>query len=207
MKPGTFDDLTRALAAPTSRRWAFRRFGGILGFGALFGTVGGVALTELSPGVAFASSTYDCIYFCESVFPAGSNRSQCSSDAANGTGLCYSAGPRSTGGSKSICCPSDANGQCTSYSGATSCGSGQTCKHGTCVSTCSGGTTLLNGTCAQSCSSSCSCGFCVHDLILGSYCTSGQGSLTLCVTDLTCPKGEFCNNLLGIGVCQTAVSC
>src|SRR5437899_595305 len=97
MKPGTFDDLTRTLAVPTSRRRAFRRFGGILGFGALFGTVGGVALTELSPGVALASSNYDCIYFCESVFPAGSARSQCTTDAANGMGLCYSAGPRSTG--------------------------------------------------------------------------------------------------------------
>jgi hypothetical protein len=202
MKPGTFDNLTRALATPTSRRRAFRRLGGILAGG----TVAGVALTSVSPGVALASSTYDCLYFCESVFPAGSNRTQCTSDAAHGTGLCYSAGPRSTGGSKSICCPADANGQCTSYSGATSCGSGQTCTHGTCVSTCSG-KTLLNGTCAQSCSGSCSCGFCVSDLLQGSYCTNAQGSLTLCATDLTCPRGEFCNNILGIGVCQTAVAC
>lgn len=206
MKPGTFDKVTKALAAPTSRRRAFQRLGGLVGFGALFGTVGGVALAKLTPGVALASSNYDCIYFCESVFSAGSNRTQCENDATNGTGLCYTAGPRAIGGSKSICCPADANGQCTSYSEATSCGSGQTCTHGTCVSTCSG-THLLNGTCAQSCSGSCSCGFCVSDLLLGSYCSNAQGSLSLCVTDLTCPTGEFCNNILGIGVCQTAVLC
>jgi hypothetical protein len=202
MKSGTFDGLTKALASPASRRSVFRRFAGVL----LGGTVGGAALATLSPNVAFASSNHDCVYFCESVFPAGSNRTQCTSDAANGTGLCYSLGPRSTGGSKSICCLSDSNGQCTSSS-VTSCSSSQTCHHGTCVSTCSGGTTLLNGTCAQSCSGSCSCGFCVTDLVLNSYCTNAQGSLTLCVTDLTCPKGEFCNNILGVGVCQTAVSC
>lgn len=202
MKPGTFDGLTKILAAPASRRLAFRRIGSILGLG----TLGGVALAELSPGVAQASSNYDCTYFCEAVFPAGSNRNQCLSDASNGTGLCYSLGPRSSGGSRSICCPSNTNGQCTSYTQASSCGSGQTCTHGTCVSTCSG-TTLLNGTCAQSCSGGCSCGFCASDLVTSSYCTTAQGSLTLCVTDLTCPKGEFCNNILGIGVCQNAVVC
>src|SRR5579859_3530862 len=203
MKPGTFDTLTKALATPTLRREALSRMAGIFGLG----TLTAVTQTALSPAVALASgSNYDCIYFCESVFPAGSNRTQCSTDAANGKGLCYSAGPRSTGGSKSICCPADSNGQCTSYSSATSCGSGQTCTQGTCVSTCSG-TTLLNGTCAQTCSGSPSCGSCAPDLLLGHYVTNGQGSLTLCVTDLTCPKGEFCNNILAIGVCQTAVVC
>src|SRR5712691_1945161 len=203
MKSGTFDDLTRVLAAPMLRRRVFRRIAGVFGFSLL----GGSLLPALSPAVAFASSTFDCIYFCETVFPSGSARTQCTSDASNGTGLCYSLGPKSSGGSKSVCCLADSNGQCSSSSGVTSCSSGHTCKHGTCVSTCSGGTTLLNGTCAQSCSGSCSCGFCVHDLVLNSYCTNAQGSLTLCVTDLTCPKGEFCNNILGVGVCQTAVSC
>jgi hypothetical protein len=194
MKPGTFDGLTKLLARPTSRRQAFRRLGGILGLDAL----GGVALAS--------STNFDCINFCDAVFPFGSARSQCLSDAWHGTGLCYSLGPRSTGGSKSVCCPSDANGHCTSYTQTSSCGSGQTCTHGTCVSTYSG-TTLLNGTCAQSCSGGCSCGTCASDLVTSSYCTTGQGSLTLCVSDQTCPKGEFCNNILGVGVCQNAVVC
>src|SRR5919108_4695038 len=89
MKPGTFDGLTKFLAGPTSRRSAFRRLGGLLGLG----TLGGVALADLSPGIALASGTnYDCLYFCEAVFPAGANRNQCLSDAFNGTGLCYSLG-------------------------------------------------------------------------------------------------------------------
>jgi hypothetical protein len=202
MKPDTFDGLTKLLATPISRRRAFRRIGGILAGGSL----AGVAALDLSPGVALADTTYDCLYFCASLFPAGANRNQCLSDAKTGTGLCYSLGPKSPGGSTSICCPSDANGQCTSYTQTSSCGSGQTCQSGTCVSTCSG-TTLLNGTCAQPCSGGCSCGFCASDLALNSYCTTAQGSLTLCVTDLTCPKGEFCNNILGVGVCQNAVVC
>ena len=72
MKPGTFDGLTKALARPTSRRSAFQRLAGVV----IGGTVGGPALAALSPQAAFASSTYDCIYFCESVFPAGSHRTQ-----------------------------------------------------------------------------------------------------------------------------------
>ena len=203
MKPGTFDGLTKFLAAPISRRSAFRRLGSLLAGGSL----SGVALADLAPGVALASGTnYDCLYFCEALFPAGANRNQCLSDAQSGTGLCYSLGPRSAGGSKTICCPTDANGQCSSYTQTSSCSSGQTCTGGTCVSSCSG-TRLLNGTCAQSCSGGCSCGFCASDLVLNSYCTTDQGSLTLCVTDLTCPKGEFCNNIVGVGVCQNAVVC
>src|SRR5437762_2214683 len=148
MKSGTFDDLTRTLATPMLRRRVFRRIAGVFGFSLL----GGSTLAALSPRVAEASSTFDCLYFCESVFPAGSARTQCTSDAQSGTGLCYSLGPKSSGGSKSVCCLADSNGQCSSSSGVTSCSSSQTCKHGICVSTCSGGTTLLNGTCAQSCS-------------------------------------------------------
>ena len=202
MKPGTFDGLTKALAA---RPHAARPSGG---WQACWSEARWAAWPwprsprkRPSPVPRMTVST-----FARRSSRRGLNRTQCQSDAANGTGLCYSLGPRSSGGSKSICCPSDANGQCTSYTQTSSCGSGQTCHHGTCVSTCSG-TKLLNGTCAQSCSGGCSCGFCVSDLLIGSYCTTAQGSLTLCVTDLTCPKGEFCNNILGVGVCQNAVVC
>src|SRR2546425_9055631 len=113
MKRGTFDDLTKALATSTSRRQAFRRFAGIL-FG---GTVGGVALAELTPGVALAGGgNSDCAHFCNAIFAPGPARGQCKDDAAHGTGLCFTCGPKSAGGSQAICCPTDAGGQCTSYS-------------------------------------------------------------------------------------------
>ena len=130
MKRSTFDDLTKAVATSNSRRQALRRIVGIL-FG---GTVGGVALAELTPGVALAAGgNSDCAHFCNAVFAPGSARGQCKDDAAHGTGLCYTCGPKSPGGSQPICCPEDSNGQCTSYSSATCCSGEQICQNGTCV--------------------------------------------------------------------------
>jgi len=153
MKPGTFDELTRILATSTSRRQAFRRIAGMLAGG----TVGGAALAELAPGVALADGgNSDCAHFCNAVFAPGDARGQCKDDAAHGTGLCYTCGPKSTGGSQHICCPMDSNGFCTSYSSATCCDSGLclTCSNGTCVSACDANLCLAcsNGTCVSTCS-------------------------------------------------------
>ncbi len=199
MKPGTFDAFTKALATPNSRRQALRRIGGILG---------GTALAGILPGVALADNS-DCAHFCNSVFAPGSARGQCKSDAAHGTGLCYTCGPASPGGSQAICCPQNADGTCTSYSSATCCGSGQTCTNGTCVATCSG-VILSNGTCAQPCSpnGTCSCTGCGEDLeTLNNYCTDSGGSQTPCTSDSDCVKGEFCLVNAPEFVCVTAVVC
>jgi len=165
MKRGTFDDLTKVLATSTSRRQALRRIAGIL-FG---GTVGGAALAELSPGIALADGgNSDCAHFCNAVFAPGSARGQCKSDAAHGTGLCYTCGPKSAGGSQPICCSTDSNGQCTSYSSATCCDTGLclTCSNGTCVSTCDPNLCLTcsSGTCISTCNTSqiCVSGTCVN---------------------------------------------
>ena len=88
MKPNIFDDMTKAIATATTRRQALRRIAGILG---------GTALAGLFPGLALADNS-DCAHFCNSVFDPGPDRGQCKSDAAHGTGLCYTCGPASPGG-------------------------------------------------------------------------------------------------------------
>jgi hypothetical protein len=197
MKSGTFDDLTRTLASTTSRRGAFRRIAGILAGG----TVGGATLFELSAGVALADGgNSDCADFCNAIFAPGSARGQCKSDAAHGTGLCYTCGPKSSGGSQAICCPTDSNGQCTSYSSATCCGSGQTCQSGTCVVATCTGVVLCNGTCAHPCDPfnpphACPCGSCYIDNdFQHGYCITGGGSRASCNTDCDCMTGEFCSS-------------
>jgi hypothetical protein len=153
MDPTKFDDLTKALATPTSRRQALRRIGGILG---------GTALAGLLPGVALADNSA-CAHFCASVFGADTPAAdQCTSDAAHGTGLCYTCGPASPGGTQPICCPENGSGQCTSYSSATCCSGGRVCQNGGCC-------LPINGRCnvdSDCCSSHCQAvpgelGFCV----------------------------------------------
>ena len=142
MEPSQFDELTKALATSTSRRQALRRIGGFLG---------GTALAGLFPGLALASNSA-CAKFCNAVFGADTPAAmQCISDAAHHKGLCYICGPASLGGTQPICCSENGSGQCTSYSSATCCTSGQTCAGGTCCPT----GQACNGTCCpsgQSCS-------------------------------------------------------
>jgi hypothetical protein len=206
MKPGTFDDLTRRLANTTSRRGAFRRIAGMLAGG----TVGGAALAGLSPGIVLANGgNSDCAHFCNAIFAPGSARGQCKDDAAHGTGLCYSCGPKASGGSQPICCSTDSNGFCTSYSSATCCSGGQSCQSGTCVTTCNT-TVLSNGTTVQPCDRAvgCSCGFCIF---------GGSPSETFCSNDVRppgdlacfnhagCPLGSFCDGAQDL--CFEAVIC
>ncbi|HJT59484.1 MAG TPA: hypothetical protein VJ761_23450 [Ktedonobacteraceae bacterium] len=127
MESNIFDEVTKALATSTSRRQALRRIGGILG---------GTALAGLFPGLALADNS-GCAHFCTSVFGGDTPaQAQCASDAAHHTGLCYSCGPASPGGTKPICCTKNGSGFCTSYSSATCCSGGQVCQNGTCVTPC-----------------------------------------------------------------------
>jgi hypothetical protein len=129
MDSSKFDAFTKAIATPASRRQALRRIGG--------GILGGTVLAGLFPGLALAANN-DCAHWCDSVFAPGPARGQCKSDAAHGVGLCYTCGPASPGGTKTICCSENSGGhqgQCTSYSNATCCTSGQVCQNGECVTT------------------------------------------------------------------------
>jgi hypothetical protein len=213
MKPQTFDTLTRALADPISRRGALGRIVGMLGLS----TLGGGTLAALSPGIALAGGgNSDCAHFCNAVFDPGPDRGQCKSDAAHGTGLCPACG----NGTLPVCCPTNPDGTCTSYSSAICCSSGQVCQvtplpggdfEVACMSPCPSGTVQLsNGTCAMPCpvgGRCCSSGNCFPDN--GSaYCTNRQGSFDICTTDSDCPMGEFCNATgINPGHCVTAEVC
>ena len=193
MDPTTFDELTKALATSTSRRQALRRIGG---------TLTGVVLASLFPGRILASNS-SCAKFCNAVFGADTPAAmQCISDAAHHKGLCYTCGPASPGGTKPICCPENGSGQCTSYSSATCCTSGQGCCSGTCTdlnttsncgscgNTCSGTTpACCSGTCADLSSDPNNCGTC------GNVCSSG-----------TCQSGQC--GCLGLNAnCTSASQC
>ena len=195
MKPHTFDNLTRALAAPISRRSALGRIAGMLGLG----TVGGATLAGLSPGIALAGGgNSNAAQFCSANFAPGPDRGQCVVAAAQGGGLFTSCG----GGTQSVCCPTNANGQCTSYSSATCCSSGQVCMNGTCVSACPAGTAqLCNGTCATTCASfgpctgSCGSTFCRGDNDRSTKICSNFSSINgSCTSDCDCAQGYFCYN-------------
>ena len=186
-----FDEITKALATKTSRRQTLRRLGGILG---------ATALAGFFPGLAFASNS-TCAHFCAAVFGADTPAAgQCTSDAAHGKGLCYTCGPASAGGTKSICCPGG-SGHCTSYSSATCCAGSQTCCGGTCTScptggVCSGsscvcpaGQSNCHGTCKNTTSDPTNCGTCGHVCAAGETCVSGACT---CGSHGDCPAGQSC---------------
>jgi hypothetical protein len=127
MAESRFDDVARLVASSTSRRQALRVLGGAA-VGALF----------VRTGTAFAGGGNSaCAHFCNSVFGEGTAaQSQCASDAAHHTGLCYTCGPASPSGTSPICCTQNSNGTCTSYGGATCCTTGQTCTNGHCAAVC-----------------------------------------------------------------------
>src|SRR5579884_3055366 len=118
-----FDELTRRLVRPVSRRQALK-----LAIAALAGSI----FADSRSGRAFAGGgNSDCAHFCHAVF-SGDDAGKCTSDAAHGTGLCYSAcGPNGAGGTL---CGAQSNGQFKSYSGTACCTSGSACCGNTCTS-------------------------------------------------------------------------
>jgi hypothetical protein len=133
MENQRFDDLARLVAAQPSRRQALKALVGVL--------VGGLFL-QMDPERGFAANSA-CAHWCSTHF-AGADASRCTSDAAHGHGLCYTAcGPSGNGGklccgpgyATTTCCASGVatclNGGCcpnASVCGAACCGSGSTCQ-------------------------------------------------------------------------------
>jgi len=201
-----FDELTKALATPTSRRQTLHRIGGAL--------AGGLLATLLPEGVlAKGGGNSACAHFCAEVFGADTPAAdQCTSDAAHHKGLCYTCGPASSGGgvASSICCSRNGSGYCSSYSSAhCPCDTSQclTCQNSTCVSTCRSDQACSNGTCGcapgtVTCGSVC-CSDCCNGTQQtscfnpnGSHCCPAGNTCgtydACCTSDADCTLGRSC---------------
>jgi hypothetical protein len=152
MEDKWFDELSRRLAAPVTRRQAFRTIAAA--------ALGGV-LIRSGTGKAFGQGNDDCAHFCNDQFPPGRDRGHCKSDAAKGGGLCYQCGPGANAcilkACNGVCCAQGAscsNGICACPAGHGVCGDSGVACFG--VGACTDLTTIQN------------CGSC------GNVCTSGQ---------------------------------
>lgn len=125
MEERRFDELTRRLAGPTSRR------------NVLKGLITGIAASAMGAlgSHASAQGNSDAAHFCSAVFPPGPARGKCTSDAAHGTGLYY----QCQGNQANVC--QGANGPtCPDFaSDSNNCGQ--------CGNACEPGIACLNGTC------------------------------------------------------------
>jgi hypothetical protein len=206
MEPSQFDEFTRAMATPTSRRQAIKKllagtFGGLLAFSGLGNAFASGCHPPCSTGLTCCGGK--CVDEKKDPKHCGDCNVVCAS------GLCVNG----------LCCPPGAvkcDNSCCSFTccggntctdtqndknncGACGhvCPAGDTCQKGKCVSVCSC-RQLCNGTCARSCATpaDCPCGaaFCAAEVSGGGTCYAGGGSNGTCTTDCDCPNGYFCNN-------------
>jgi hypothetical protein len=186
MEERRFDNLTRRLAASTSRRSVLK---------ALVVSAAASALGALG-GSAAAQGKTDAAHFCASVFPPGPNRGKCVSDAAHGGGLYAQCG----GNPANVC--SGPNGPfCPDFSSEPSncggcgmtCASDESCSNGSCVSVCQPSTSECNGQCVDLSQDPNNCGTC------GNVCTGGQ----ICSAGVCgCPVGQVqCNGGCMFPIC------
>ena len=199
MQPSNFDELTKALAASTSRRHALKliataSIGGLFGLGGIstaFGRHHRRTTDGNRPGGQKGNS--NCAKWCAQVFgPNTPAAGQCTSDAAHGRGLCSTCGNVAP---SSICCVRNTSGYCNGTAGAQCCNSSQceTCSSGTCVSACSSSQTCCSGTCKQCCADSdCS----------GQHCCNGTCAQCCDDSDCTTP-GQTCQS----GTCVCTPDC
>ena len=201
MQSSNFDELTKALAASTSRRHALRLIatasvGALLGLGGVSTAFAGHrrrSRTRTSPSRT-PKPNKDCAKWCAQVFgPNTPAAGQCTSDAAHNKGLCKQCGSTAP---SSICCNRNGSGFCDgTVAGATCCPSGQHCDNGDCVADClpnCTGKTCGDDGCGGSCGT-CSSG---QTCINGSCCSNACGSVCCgsgerCLADGCCPTDHF----------------
>jgi len=223
MEDSRFDELTKALSTPTSRRQALKTFtattlAGILSLSSLDKVF---AKHCTANGHKCRSSKDCCSGLCDPTTstcvcppsPACNSECPCPSDSTCINGTCC---PNQLA-CGSVCC---SGGTCCSFgvccglgtictSNGTCCPTSQLCPNGSCCPT--GTTCLSNNTCARPCSSTGDClsscggaGACVPDTDgVHSYCTSIGNSHPSCISDINCPQGDFCSTIGG-NVCLPA---
>jgi len=201
MGPTRFDAITRSLGETRSRRTVL----GTLGAAALgaIGLAGARSGADAAPGGNSA-----CAAFCAQVFGDTQAAGQCTSQAAQGQGLCAQCGPAAQGTGLTLC------GQtCAECCADGDCPGGQICRSGTCDVNCATsatGTPCANGTGA------CLGGTCylVYPCASGAYgvvpnsggvnaCICGYGgSFNYCASPADCPSGNVCIGNGDHGYCQ-----
>ena len=205
MEDQRFDELTRKLATPISRRQAFK---------AIVATALGGLLIRSGSGTAWAS-TSDCAHFCTATFGGDTAaQSQCASDGAHAKGLCYSAcGPNPPAGTSGALCGAQSGGNYTSYAGTTCCVAGSTtCLNNACctpATSCAAGQNC--GTISNGCGGTLNCGTCTAPQTCG-----GGGTPNACgCTPTTCAAqlatcgtiSNRCGGTLNCGTCASGICC
>jgi len=193
MEPSQFDEFTKSLATPTSRRQALKRlaagtFGSIL---ALSGLGTAFAKTKCPPGLT------DCGGKCVDTKKDPNNCGVCGTKCKSGlcvNGLCCPPGANQCGNSccSFTCCPGNVctdtqNDKKNCGSCGNVCPSGDICKNGQCVKpTCS------PVTCAppSGCNNNPNCS-CFHTAEGGVACTQ-EGFCNGCTSSSSCPPGQVC---------------
>jgi len=221
MEDRRFDELTKRLVTPITRRQAFKTLMAAAMSGLIIRSGGGKAFAQKGANGA-------CPQFCNQQFGPGSARGKCMSDAAQEGGLCYQCGPGSNSCGLSacngVCCAQGAscsNGACACPAGQAVCGAGSarcfgvgTCTDlttiqncGSCGNTCTADQICTNGTCQSSspnpeCAGK-GCGslnlmcnnnpFCVCTTIFGGAGGMCMSATVSCSALRTCPTGSECN--------------
>jgi hypothetical protein len=201
-----FDRLTKGLATGVDRRRVLRGLAGT--------ALGAVGLTRMGGGATLAQGNSDCAHFCNQALPPGPERGKCKSDAAHGTGLCYScANPANVGmacDDDNVCTTDDvcqADGSCAGTpveEGGACIGQEGFCLNHTCVEACdhSGDVCAGLSPCGSS-DSGCDC-FATPE---GTTACVGQPRTCvgpICEHSSDCPAGSVCLlSCCGTGVCRS----
>ena len=212
MEPSQFDEFTKAMATPTSRRKALKRLavgtiGSLLTFAGLRSAL--AADKKCPPGLT------DCGGKCVNTRTDPNNCGVCGTKCKSGlcvNGLCCPPGAVKCGNSccSFTCCPGNVcTNTNTDVNNCGACGNvcspGQVCKGGKCVtvSTCSpaGNCNIGFNNCGNNQNSNC---YCFTDTSgngqcgCNAYCSNAQ----TCNTNADCPSGYFCainNGCTGCG--------
>lgn len=203
MDGNRFDELTRRLGGGHSRR------GVLKGLGAT--ALGLAGLSRLGGAEAANLGNSPCAHFCAAVFGADTPAaSLCTSQAAHGTGMCYTCGPAAPAGNGMALCgtacvnlagdPNNCNAcgnVCNSTNGTA------TCSGGVCGITCDAGFANCDGDVSNGCETAldtvANCGTCGNACPTDA-CNSATCSAGACGTT-PANEGGYCNG--GVGICES----